>query len=71
MCGDQQLVRHCFLISTQNNKPEDSLPVDKLDQRQNQERGESTEQLVSILLKKEESEKTVQIGSQLSDSKRQ
>ena len=59
MHGDQQLVRCCFLVSTQNNKPEDSLPVDKLDQRENQERGKPAEQLIFILLKEEDPKKTV------------
>ena len=70
MHGDQQLARRYFLVFTQNNKPEDSLSVDKLDQRENQEMGEPAEQLVPIPLR-EDSEKTVQIGSQLSDSERQ
>ena len=68
MRGDQQLVRRCFLISTQNNKPDDSLLVDKLDQRENHERGEPAEQLVFIPLRKEDPEKMVRIGSQLSNS---
>ena len=59
MCGDQQLARRCFLVSTQNNKPEDPLPIDKLDQRKNQERGEPAEQLISIPLKEEDPEKMV------------
>ena len=67
ICGDQQLTRRCFLVSIQNNKPEDSLPVDKLDQRENQERGEPAKQLVSVLLKEEDLQKMVQIRSQLSD----
>ena len=53
------LVRCCFLVSTQNNKSEDSLPIDKLDQRENQERDESAEQLIFIPLKEEDLEKTV------------
>ena len=35
MCGDQQLIRYCFMISSKNNQSEDSLFVDKLDQREN------------------------------------
>ena len=71
MREDQQLIRRCFFVSIQNNKPEDSLPVDKLDQRENQERGEPTKQLVSIPLKEEDFEKMIRIGSQLLDSERQ
>ena len=70
MHGDQQLVRRCFLVSTQNNQPEDSLSVDKLDQQKNKERDEPVEQLIFIPLKEEDPEKTVQIGSQLSDPER-
>ena len=47
------------------------MSVDKLDQRENQERGEPVEQLIFIPLKKEDPEKTVQIGSPLSDLERQ
>ena len=43
MREDQQLVRHCFLVFTQNNQPEDFLCIDKLDQKENEERGEPTE----------------------------
>ena len=50
------------MISTKNNQSEDSLSVDKLDQRENEERDEPIEQLISIPLKKDP-EKTVQIGS--------
>ena len=69
--GDQQLARRCFMISTKNNQSEDFLCIDKLDQRENEERDEPAKQLVSIPLKEEDPEKTVQIGSQLSDLKRQ
>ena len=55
----QQLARCCFMIYTKNNQSKDSLSVDKLDQRENKERGEPVEQLVSIPLKEENSEKTV------------
>ena len=41
--GDQQLARCCFLISTQNNKSEVSLSVNKLDQKKNEEIDEPTE----------------------------
>ena len=37
MREDQQLIRRYFLVSTQNNKPEDSLPVDKLDKKKSGE----------------------------------
>ena len=40
ICGDQQLARRCFQISTQNNKSKDFLSVDKLDQRKEEEQGE-------------------------------
>ena len=63
MHGDQQLVRCCFLVFTQNNQFEDSLFVDKLDQRENEERGEPAKQLIFIPLKEEDLEKIVQIGS--------
>ena len=59
MCKDQQLVRRCSLVSLQNNKPKDSLFVDKLDQRENKQRGELAEQLVPIPLKEEDPEKMV------------
>ena len=59
------------MISTKNNQSEDFLSVDKLDQRKIEERGEPAEQLISIPLKEEDPEKTVQIGSQLSDLERQ
>ena len=67
MRGDQQLARPCFLISTQNNQSEDSLSVDKLDQRENKERNEPTEQLSFIPQKEEDPKKMIQIGSQLPD----
>ena len=70
MHGDQQLIRYCFLIFTQNNQSEDSLSIDKLDQRENEQRGKPAEQLIFISLK-EDPEKMVQIGSQLSDLERQ
>ena len=71
MHGDQQLVRCCFLIFTQNNQLENSLSIDKLDQRENKEKGEPAEQLVFIPLKEEDPKKMVQIESQLPDPKRQ
>ena len=63
MHGDQQLTQRYFLVSTQNNQPKDSLSGDKLDQRENEEKKKLAEQLISIPLKEEDSEKTVQIGS--------
>ena len=51
------------MVSIKNNQSEDSLSVDKLDQRKNEERDEPAEQLVPIPLKKEDPEKMVQIGS--------
>ena len=69
MCGDQQLAQHCFMIFIKNNQSEDSLSVKKLDQRENEERGEPVEQLISIPLKEEDPEKKVRIRSQLSDPK--
>ena len=71
MHGDQQLARCYFLISTQNNQSEDFLSVNKLDQKENKERDEPVEQLVSIPLKKEDPKKIIQIGSQLSDPEQQ
>ena len=47
------------------------MSVNKLDQRENQERGEPAEQLVLIPLREEDLEKMVEIGSQLPDSERQ
>ena len=47
------------------------MSIDKLDHKENQERGEPTEQLIFVLLKEEDLEKMVRIGSQLSDSERQ
>ena len=41
------------MISTESNKLEDPLSVDKLDQRDSKERDEPTEQLVSIPLKED------------------
>ena len=38
--GDQQLARRCFQISARSNESKDSLTVDKLDQREEEERGE-------------------------------
>ena len=43
MHGDQQLIRQCFQISTQSNELKDSLTVDKLDQREEEKRGEPAE----------------------------
>ena len=63
MCGDQQLARRCFMVSIKNNQSEDSLSVDKLDQKKNEEMDEPVEQLISIPLKEEDPEKTIQIGS--------
>ena len=62
MREDQQLVRCCFLVFTQNNQFKDSLSIDKLDQRENEEIDELIEQLIFILLK-EDLEKIVYIGS--------
>ena len=62
MHGDQQLTRRCFMISAQNNKPENSLSADKLDQRENQKSGELAEQLTSIPITKN-LEQTIRIGS--------
>ncbi|XP_073117116.1 uncharacterized protein [Elaeis guineensis] len=70
MRWDQQLVRRCFQISTQNNKSEDSLPVDKLDQWEEEEWGEPAEQLISIPMAKNP-EQVIWVGSQLSDPERQ
>ena len=70
MRRDRQLARRCFQISTQNNKSKDSLSVDKLDQREEEEWGEPAEQLISILMAKNP-EQVVWVGSQLSDPKRQ
>ena len=47
------------MISTKNNQSEDSLSTDKLDQRENEEIGESVEQLVSIPLREDNPEKIV------------
>ena len=55
------------MISIESNKPEDTLSVDKQDQRENEERGEPAEQLVSISLKEDDPTKTIQIGLQLLD----
>ena len=33
MHGDQQLARHCFMVSVKNSQLEDSLSVDKLNQK--------------------------------------
>ena len=63
MSGDQQLARYCFTISTENSKPQDPLSVDKLDQRENEERDEPAEQLISIPLREDDPTKIVQIGS--------
>ena len=71
MHGDQQLSWRCFLISIKNNQTEDSLSVDKLDQRKNEEKGDPAEQLIFIPLKEEDLKKMVQIGSPLSDPERQ
>ena len=53
MCGDQQLAQRCFMLSTKNNRSENSLSVDKLDQRENEKRGEPVEQLISIPLRED------------------
>ena len=58
------------MISAKNNQSKDFLSIDKLDQRENEEKSEPAEQLVSIPLK-EDLDKPVQIGSQLSDPERQ
>ena len=70
MRWDQQLVRRCFQISTQNNKSEDSLPVDKLDQWEEEEWGEPAEQLISIPMAKNP-EQVIWVGSQLSNPEQQ
>ena len=70
MRGDQQLARHCFIVFTEVNKPEDPLSIDKLDQRDSEERGKPAEQLVSIPLKEDDPTKTIQIRLQLSNPKR-
>ena len=69
MRGDQQLARRCFQIFAQSNELKGSLTVDKLDQREEEERGEPTEQLVPIPIT-ENSERVVWIGSQLPDPER-
>ena len=61
MCGDQQLVRQCFQISTQSNESKDSLTVDKLDQRE-EEWGEPAEPLISIPMI-ENPEQVIWVGS--------
>ena len=50
MQGDQQLIRCCFMISTEGIKSKEPLTIDKLDQRKIEERGEPAEQLISIPL---------------------
>ena len=65
--GDQQLARYCFIISAENSKSEDPLSIDKLDQRENKEMGESAEQLILIPLREDNPTRTVQNGSQLYD----
>ena len=57
------------MISTEGAKLEDPLMIDKLDHRENKEREESAEQLVTIPLKEEDPTKIVSIGSWLSDLK--
>ena len=59
------------MVSIKNNQFEDFLFIDKLDQRENKERDKPTEQLISIPLREDDFEKMIQIGSQLSDPKRQ
>ena len=56
------------MISTESNKLEDPLSVDKLDQRDSKKRGEPVEQPVSIPLREEDPTKIIQIGSLLSES---
>ena len=70
MRGDQQFARRCFQISTQNNKSKDFLSVDKLDQREEEERGELAEQLISIPMANNP-EQVIWVGSQLPDPERQ
>ena len=69
MRGDQQLARRCFQISTQSDESKDSLTVDKLDQWDEEERGEQAEQLIFIPMI-ENPEQVVWVGSQLSDPER-
>ena len=68
MRGDQQLTRQCFQIFTQSNESKNSLTVDKLDQREEEQR-ELAEQLISIPMI-ENPEQVVWVGSQLSDPER-
>ena len=67
--GDQQLTRQCFQISIQSNESKNSLTVDKLDQREEEERGEPAEQLVPISIA-ENPDRNVWVGSQLPDPER-
>ena len=65
MRGDQQLTRCYFMISIDGNKSEDPLSIDKLDQRDNEEKDEPVEQLISIPLGENDLTKIVQIRSLL------
>ena len=67
MRGDQQLARRCFQISAQSEELKGSLTIDKLDQREEEERGEPAEQLIPIAITGNPNRK-VWVGSQLSDS---
>ena len=58
------------MVFVDGSKFEDPLLIDKLDQRDNEERDELVEQLVSIPLREDNPTKTVQIGSLLPKSKR-
>ena len=67
MRGDQQLARRCFQISVQSDETKDPLTIDKLDQREEEERGSPAEQLEAILIG-ENSDRKVWVGSQLPDT---
>ena len=43
MHGDHQLTRYCFIVSSKNNQFEDSLSIDKWDQKENKKRDEPAE----------------------------
>ena len=64
------MARCCFMISSEGIKFEDPLTIDKLDQRDNEERGEPAEQLILIPLQEVDPTKNVLIGSQLFDQER-
>ena len=67
ICGDQNLMRHCYHISLQGAKTAETYPVEGLDIRDELANtwGESIEDLIHIFLEDGNKEHTVRIESNL------